>query len=55
MTAEKIELRYLAQDIQLFLRMAATHFTHPNDLRVIEPLRGLAVQYGHGQDIRKAR
>lgn len=54
MTEDEKELRFLAQDIVLFLRLASTHFSTKQDLLVIEHLKDLAARYGAGQDIRKA-
>lgn len=50
-TAEEKELRFLAMDIKLFLRLASTHFTAQKDLQVITRLNELADMYGAGQDV----
>lgn len=53
MTPEETELRHLGQDLHLFLRLAATNFTHAKDLEVIAKLNELATQYAHGANIWK--
>lgn len=53
MTPAEIELRHLGQDLHLFLRLAATHFTSTKDLGVISKLNELATQYANGADIWK--
>lgn len=51
MTEDEKEMRFLAMDIKLFLRMAATHFTSAKDVVVLEKLSELAERWGAGQDI----
>jgi len=51
MTKEELmEMSHLKQDIDLFLRAAATRF-EPRDQRVINRLLQLAAEYCSGKDI----
>ena len=51
--AEREELRRLGQDIQLFLRLAATHFDTKAERDVLCKLDVLASQYACGKNIMK--
>ena len=48
---QRRELRFLGQDIKLFLRLASTHFKQRHDREVIAKLNALADQYACGIDI----
>lgn len=53
-TEEKRDLRYVAMDIKLFLRLASTHFPPRGSQRdVLMKLDDLADQYGAGVNIWK--
>lgn len=52
MTPEEMELRRLGQDIKLFLRLSACHFSNKHDREVLVRLHQLADEYANGVDIR---
>jgi hypothetical protein len=50
---ERQEMAFVGMDVRLFLRMAATHFSHPKDREVLRKLVELADLWGSGVDIWK--